>query len=140
MRELVLKHKKGYVSIDKLLNFNRIKLFFINANINTDKERRQLLVSSIQKNSKLLYLNKKKDLVKRLVSFDQKLLKDSNFNHEVEKRTIYVENLPEIVNHETVYSIFCKYGKILFISLPKNKNNTNKGYAFVEFEVINFFI
>ncbi|XP_065574044.1 la-related protein 7-like isoform X1 [Artemia franciscana] len=47
--------------------------------------------------------------------------------------TIYVENIPSYATQEKVRKWFRPYGKVVYVSLPKSKAGTIKGYAFVEF-------
>lgn len=56
---------------------------------------------------------------------------------EVENCTLYFENIPQIgkVDHDWVISLFQKYGKVNYVSLPKYKKSEKiKGFGFVEFD------
>jgi len=48
--------------------------------------------------------------------------------------TVYVENLPESVTHESLTKIFSEYGEVLYVSLPKFKSGKPKGFAFIELD------
>ena len=134
LREIISQHKKGYISIDKLLLFNKMKKIFSDHKILNILERKELLIKSIEK-SKILTLSRDKNLVKRKVPFNYQLLNDSFFNLQTDQRTIYVENLPPWIDHQILFDIFQKSGGITYISLPKEKTGKNKGFSFIEFDV-----
>ena len=52
----------------------------------------------------------------------------------VDKCTLYVENLPLDADHDYVRNNFSSYGTVLYVSLPKFKSGKSKGFAFVEFD------
>lgn len=52
----------------------------------------------------------------------------------IDECTVYVQNLPPDADHETLSSIFSQYGQVVYVSVPRFKNNKKiKGFAFVEF-------
>ena len=126
LRELMMKDKKNYIELKFFLNCNKIKGFLLNID---DKKKK--LIEAIEL-SPLLKINKSKTKVKRKV----KLETNENTEMEIDKRTIYVENLAENVKHENLAEIFSKVGKIKHISLPKySETKISKGFAFIEFSV-----
>jgi La-related protein 7 len=91
-----------------------------------------MLVKSISKSEKLELNNEGKsvrlkgDLVK----------KDQN---EIDECTIYVEQIPLNSDHDTIKSIFSKYGHINYISLPRYKQSRQlKQFGFIEFAEKNY--
>jgi len=53
--------------------------------------------------------------------------------------TVYVENIPPEMDHDTLKKIFTVYGNVVYVSIPKFRDcRLNKGFAFVEFEEIDF--
>lgn len=53
----------------------------------------------------------------------------------VDECTIYVERIKPDATHEWLSTIFSKFGKVAYVSLPRYKHNRLiKGFAFVEFE------
>ncbi len=52
---------------------------------------------------------------------------------QVEACTIYVENVPRGANNDDLRAHFAKFGDVSYVSLPRFKNGTVKGFAFVEF-------
>lgn len=51
----------------------------------------------------------------------------------MEECTIYVENVPRLVDHAWLEKNFLNFGPIAYISLPKFKSGQPKGFAFIEF-------
>ena len=122
MAELVSQAE--YVGLHHLLAFNKIQ-----------KILPELNITYLQKalaHSQVLELSSDKTGVKRKVPYDETKLKS---NEEVEKCTIYVENVPTHVDHEWLEKIFQEFGPIAYVSMPKFKHNgLPKGFAFVEFK------
>jgi len=136
LREVMMRdpRKKGYVDLDVFLTFNRIKSFFFDSGISDEKLRHKYLGKAIKK-SKLLKLDSSKQSVRRRVAFNFRLFTDPKFRVGVNERTIYIENLPPFVDQEILAKAFQDKGKILYISIPKDKDKNNKGFAFVEYSV-----
>lgn len=56
---------------------------------------------------------------------------------------IYIEGLPSFTTHTILAQLFSRFGSVLHISMPsypkkKNLKVINKGFAFVELDVIFF--
>ena len=136
LRELILKNDKGYVDLSHFLNFNKIKTFLLP--FSEQKDKLKTLATAIE-NSELLKLNTSRTKVKRKIPFSEDATKKNQA--EIDKRTIYVQNFPEDINHEMIAKIFSKCGKILHVSLPRYaESKTLKGFGFIEFSVsIKFF-
>jgi len=50
-------------------------------------------------------------------------------------KIIYIKNIPNSYDEDTVYQLFSAYGKITKVSCPiDKKTNQAKGYAFITFE------
>ena len=53
---------------------------------------------------------------------------------QVEARTIYVENLPQDADHESLKKLFSDFGEVVYVSIPRfPSSRRSKGFAFVEF-------
>ncbi|KAI5739342.1 hypothetical protein M8J77_018089 [Diaphorina citri] len=83
------------------------------------------VVKALRK-SKLLEVTEDGTKVRRTVVVQDK--------PDVDECTIYVEKLPPEAEHDYIESVFSKYGKVTYVSLPKFKSTGKlKGFAFVEF-------
>ena len=138
MRNLIAKHPKGYVELKVLIGFHRVNQILSSCHIQKFEDRLNLLRNAVD-SSGILKLCKQKLRAKRRIPFDaQTHFKPENIS-EVDSRTIYVENIPETATHEVIAQVFRKYGHILLVSLPKEKeakaSRRNKGFCFIEFEV-----
>lgn len=146
LRELIAKHKKGYIELKNILGFHKIEALFNSAHIARPEDRLNHLRQAITSSS-LLKLCKQRLRVKRIVPFDLATLKIEENLAETDQRTIYLENIPSFANHETIASVFSKYGRILHVRLPYEKPaqrpttstqaqaKRHKGFAFIEFAV-----
>ncbi len=131
LRELLSKNDKGYVELNEFLKFNKIKGLL--ESIPTTKEKLEALANALS-HSELLKVNKGQTRVKRKIPFMEKV--SSQTQEQIDKKTVYIENIPEDINHETLAKIFSKCGKILHVSLPKYaESKTIKGFGFIEFAV-----
>lgn len=131
---MISHHAKGYIPLEKLLQFNKINLILFEAHFSNLKEKKKALLEAV-KRSDVLKLNKNGTLVKRRIPFDWKILNSEVYKNKVNRRMIYVENLPSFASHNILADIFSQYGRILHISLPRYKTKAVKGFAFIEFEV-----
>lgn len=136
LREIMQRdsRKKGYVELNTFLTFNRVKDFFYQNKIESEKERHRCLEKAVKRSS-LLKLDSSKASVRRRVPFDYMLFSNQKFKEGVSDRTIFVENLPPFVDQEILAKVFQEHGKILYISIPKDKEKKMKGFAFVEYSV-----
>lgn len=77
--------------------------------------------------SELLALNEDKTKVFRKTAPREK--------QNVDDCTIYVERIKPDATHEWLSSVFSKFGKVSYVSLPRYKHNRLiKGFAFIEFD------
>ncbi|VVC43542.1 La protein, RNA-binding domain,La-type HTH domain,LARP7, RNA recognition motif 1,Lupus La [Cinara cedri] len=106
------------IGVDTFLNCNKIK------NLTTNPED---IVKAIE-SSNILGVSDCKTKVYRIQPIEDKQPED------IERCTVYVEQLPLKADHDWVKSMFEKYGNVAYISLPKFKSGTIKRFAFVEFE------
>lgn len=54
---------------------------------------------------------------------------------EIEETTIYIEQIPMNSTHDSITSIFSRFGKVNYVSLPKYKKSRQiKQFGFVEFD------
>ncbi len=119
------------VPITIIENFNKIKEIM---NDVSDLQKRLVFIRDVVEASNLIKLNKKKNKIKRIKDFN----KDDIDLDKIDERSIYVENLPNNINHNILGTIFARCGKVLHISIPKFIDNKKpKGFGFVIFEVIN---
>lgn len=101
------------------LQFNKIR----NLGANLKEIRKSI------KKSDLLELNEDESMVRRKTQFVELTQK------EIDKKTIYVENVPAKLTNEELKTYFEQFGKISYISLPKfQTTNQPKGFAFIEFD------
>lgn len=154
------RRKQLHSSILQLMEF-----YFSDANLSKDRFLSQLLEaeSSVDINV-FLKFNKirrltatSEDIVKALkkstvLTLSEDSLRVSRINpvcvkENIDKCTIYVENIKSDTSHDWLQDLFSDFGKVDYISIPKYKHNrVNKGFAFVEFaseeaasEAIKFF-
>eukprot|EP01124_Arcella_intermedia_P021206 TRINITY_DN2924_c0_g1_i2.p1 TRINITY_DN2924_c0_g1~~TRINITY_DN2924_c0_g1_i2.p1 ORF type:complete len:505 (-),score=157.84 TRINITY_DN2924_c0_g1_i2:80-1546(-) len=117
-----MKSGKGYITISVIQTFNRVS------------GRSVQDIQEAVKISSTLELSPDMLKVKRKTPF--KPLPRG----EIDRRTIYVDQLPRNVEHEPLKEAFAKYGQVDYVSLPRKKilKGTEevmitKGFAFVEF-------
>ena len=123
---LLRQNEKGFIDLTIFLNFNKLKKLWPEQ-VSTE-EKLSALKQAIS-SSNLLKLNKTQTKVCRKIPF--------NMSQHNDKRVVYVENLPEKINHEVLAHIFSKIGEVLHVSLPKyTETQMPKGFAFIEFKVI----
>lgn len=58
---------------------------------------------------------------------------DSSASGSGEPCTIFVGNLSEEANEETLYDYFCKYGEIKEARITTDSRGTSRGYGFIRF-------
>lgn len=137
LRNLIAKHKKGYVDLKSLLTFNKISQLMANTRACKLEDRMNNLRLAIS-SSQLLKLCKQRMRVKRVIPFNLELQKQPKIADDVDSRTIYLENLPPHTTLELLASVFSKYGQIILINLPRTDKSAGhkiKGFSFVEFSV-----
>jgi len=106
------------INIETFLNCNKIK------NLTTNPED---IIKALE-TSNVLSVSDCKTKIHRIKPIEDKS------PEEIERCTVYVEQLPPKADHDWVKSIFEKYGNVAYISLPKFKSGTIKRFAFVEFD------
>lgn len=111
------------------MTFNKIKEIFIQNNIGDDKHKQHHeLAKSISK-SDILELSEDKTKVRLKLDIPTKT------PEEIDENTIYVEQIPLNSTHDSLKSLFSKYGKVNYISLPRYKKSRQiKQFCFVEFD------
>lgn len=106
-----------YVDLSVFLKFNKIR------ELTTDINR----ISKGVQASTILSLSEDGMKVRRITPIAPK--------ENTDECTVYVQNLPPDADHETLSSIFSQYGQVVYVSIPRFKNNKKiKGFAFVEFD------
>ncbi|GAB6018670.1 hypothetical protein CHUAL_000346 [Chamberlinius hualienensis] len=117
LSKLLKDSDDNQIDLSVFFTFNKIKAF------ETSIEE---IVSALSK-STLLKVSADGKHVKRVTSVKP--------NENVDKCTIYVENLPQTADHDWIREKFKPFGKVVYISLPIFKLSKKiKGFTFVEFE------
>ena len=122
LKKIYLSHNES-VSPETFLTFNSIKILL--SDIDKTENKKNVIIKAIEISNKLKY-DKTTNKIKRETPYKEKLIN----NELYDKCTIYIENLPPIINHTIIYDLFKDY-KILYISLLKGKNNKLNGQAFI---------
>lgn len=114
-----------WVPLEEFKKFNKIEM--LTNNLESDKTIEQKLVKALKvKKSSLLEVSEDLTKVKRVTP----LQLDKN----TESCTIYVENIPPDVSHDSLKLQFQSYGDVEYVSIPKFKiSGKAKGFAFIEF-------
>lgn len=109
------------------LSFNSIKTLL--CDIKDNENKKDVIIKAVEISNKLKY-DKSSNQIKRNVEYIEKNV-DIDF---YDKCTIFIENLPKVINHQIIYDTFQNY-KILYISLIKDKKNKKfSGNAFITFK------
>lgn len=97
--------------------------------------------STVESLSSKLKLSSNQRKIKKIQEFDFK--KCHLIKEEIDKRTLYIKNLPSFVDNDMLQSIFSKVSRIKLIYIPKNQKyvqikteNINSKVAFVVLESI----
>lgn len=126
LRNLLNRDNDKGVDINIILNFNKVK---------------EIMKGIDEDNAKISLLKKSVDHSKKLKIFKNKLIRREKFEmnklnqKDLDKKSIYVENVPKEITHDILYKLFTNYGKVLHISIPKfSDTKQSKGFAFIIFE------
>ncbi len=119
----IYQENNSSISLEEFLSFNSIKVLL--KDIKEDKDKNNILIKAVEISNKLIY-DKSTNQIKRKTPFNEKLIN----NELLEKSTIYIQNLPPMINHLFIYDLFKDY-KILYIKLLKGKKRDLTGEAFV---------
>lgn len=119
------------VPITIIENFNKIKSLL--SDIKDISKRLDFIKSAIN-SSNFIKLNSKKNKILRIDSSIEKIDRD-----DIDERTVYVENLPSIIDHNLLKTIFSRCGEVMNVSIPKFEDKKPKGFGFVTFKVIFYF-
>jgi len=126
LRNLISSDNDKGVDINVILSFNKVK---------------EILSGIDDQESKINLLKKSVDHSKKLKFFKNKILRREKFElnkldqKEIDKKSIYVENVPNDVTHDVLYKLFTRYGKVLHISIPKySETKKSKGFVFIIFD------
>ncbi|ORX87870.1 La-domain-containing protein [Anaeromyces robustus] len=117
--ETVNSDPQGWVEIDTLLKFNRLK------SLTTDHE---IIKNAIKQSKELLELNEDGTKVRRKIQIKPK-------SDDVIERSIYVQGIPTSINKpvEAIEKYLAEYGiEHVHINAFRNKNRSFKGEAFIE--------
>lgn len=122
LKKIYLSNNES-VSPEIFLTFNSIKILL--CDIDKIENKKNVIIKAIEISNKLEY-DKNTNKIKRVIPYKEKLVNIDLYD----KCTIYIENLPSIINHTIIYDLFKDY-KILYISLLKEKNKKLSGQAFI---------
>ena len=122
LKEIYLSNNES-VTPEIFLAFNSIKNLLYD--IKKEEDKKNVIIKAIEISNKLIY-DKSTNQIKRKTPFNEKLIN----NDLLEKSTIYIQNLPPMINHLFIYDLFKDY-KILYIKLLKGKKRDLTGEAFV---------
>ncbi|XP_025199852.1 la-related protein 7 [Melanaphis sacchari] len=106
------------ISINTFLNCNKIKSLTQNP---------EDIIKALE-SSNVLSVSDCKTKIYRIKPIEDKKPED------IERCTVYVEQLPPKADHDWIKSMFEKYGSVAYISLPKFKSGIIKRFAFIEFD------
>jgi RNA recognition motif-containing protein len=124
MKRLITDDNEKGIEIQTILKFNKIK------NLIGSDEKAMKKIKKVIPLSNKIKLNANKTKILRINKFDP----NTNLIKNVDDRTIYVENIPNNVTHETLKTLFSREGRVVNVSIPKNKDKTGKGFAFITYE------
>ena len=117
LRQQIAESPTGYVAISVLASFNRVQ------SLTKDQS---LVTQAARTCSPLLHVTANGQYVRRTVPLPPE--------PDLVDHTIYVENLPDAVDHDMLKRCFSVFGDVAHVSLPKfKKNSAAKGFAFIEF-------
>eukprot|EP00117_Sycon_ciliatum_P008649 scpid80011/ scgid11258/ La-related protein 7; La ribonucleoprotein domain family member 7 len=140
--------------LNKLVS--QLKFYFSDSNLWKDKFLRQKMAEStdgfiaiglIGSFAKMQSITRDLNLVSHAAKMCSPLLEVSDNGRSVrrkeplppppsdlDERTLYIEQLPDNVDHDMIRKCFALFGHVAHVSLPKFKTkSTLKGFAFVEF-------
>jgi len=116
LKQLAAKDPEGYVELQTIANFNKMRE--ITKDIN--------LIILAAKSSTMLQLDNENKKIKRSTPVPP--------GKNVDARTVYTEPLPPDATHESLEKRFSVCGKVEYVSIPRTKDRTIKGFAFIEYE------
>lgn len=141
MNEMTSKTEGGWIDLDIFLRFNKIaemmKTFF--GRLHTEDLWNAISFGLVrnkddgqENNNNLLQIRETEGGVKQVRRSKPLQLKAGE---DVEKSTIYIENVPSFVTNDSLKKMFTeKCGIVDYVSLPRYKHNRAvKGFAFIEF-------
>ena len=125
LKEIYLTNNSS-ITPEIFLSFNSIKDLL--KDIKNDSDKKNVIIKSIEISRKLIY-DKSKNEIRRKYPYQENLIN----NKLVDKSTIFIQNLPDMINHNIIYELFKDY-KILYIQLLKGKNKLYNGEGFITFK------
>lgn len=124
MKHLISNDNEKGVEINTIVKFNKIK------NILGDDEKAIKKIKKIIPLSNTLTLNSNKTKILRKNKFEI----NPNLIKNIDNRTINVENIPSNVTHDCLKKLFSREGKVVNVSIPKDKEKKGKGFAFITYQ------
>ena len=120
LKEIYLSNNES-VTPEIFLAFNSIKNLLYD--IKKEEDKKNVIIKAIEISNKLIY-DKSTNQIKRKTPFNEKLIN----NELLEKSTIYIQNLPPMINHLFIYDLFKDYKAI------KRKKKRFNWRSFCNFE------
>ena len=113
-----------HISVDTLLKFNKLEKLLEGC-----ENQKQCVIEACEQIDEIVVNDEKISL---LHPIDIEAIE--NYKLDAITRSIYFENIPDSSDHDSIKKVFRKYGKILYISLPRYpESQIIKGFGFVEF-------
>jgi len=110
---------EGYIKISVIQTFNRVKNYSV-----------EQIQEAVRKSTKIA-LSPDGTCIKRTEPLPV------IFNADVERRTIYVDHLPNDITHDKLKEVFSRFGEVVYVSVPTmtgaDEITKPKGFAFIEF-------
>lgn len=132
LKGLILSSQENAVKIAEIGKFKRIQLLLKNF---SDEDIFKYIQHTVKTFSNFLKLSTNGKSIKRIDPYN--FTSSSESINEINKRTLYVENLPKHIFHDKVHEVFSKYGFIKHSSLPRHKeSNQSKGFGFIIYSTI----
>lgn len=124
LRQKIDEDKEGWVSLECLLTFNRLKSLCPEA---------ELIANAVKKSSAgLVQVSEDNTKVRRNPS--QQLPQDTaEARLEAKNKTVYCKPFPKDIEMASLEAFFAKHGKVVYIMMRKDKDKKFKGSVFVEF-------
>jgi len=140
MNEEMLKIEGGWIDLNVFLRFNKLAEMMKNYFGKLDIEDLWTALSYRLNREQKADGNGKSTLLEiRSEDGTKQIRRNKPINvkssEDVEKCTVYIENLPPFVTNDSLKKMFNdKYGAVDYVSLPRYKHNRAvKGFAFIEF-------
>jgi RNA recognition motif-containing protein len=129
LKKIIDRDNDKGVDLKIIIKFNKVRSILQDKE--DEKEKIKYLKKAVESSRKIKLINGK---ITRIDKFNIKEI-DMKFLDEC---TIYVQNLPSNISHDTLYEIFTKSQiQPINVSIPRHKKNKqSKGFAFITFKTV----